>query len=387
MAEDKPEDIDSSPDAGRAKRAPPTIDLEATDVSAEAPNEAPSEAPSSEARAESKRSVHGRWRTPTSSAAIAAVSGACAAALVLALAWLLGWPGDIAPSKRPAAPAVNAAAIDDLTTRIASLESKTSKPALVPDPAADARIDALEKSVGALRAELAGLREQSEKLVSTVNEAKPASGEPTAPPQLSEINERIAALETTMRAQSAAMPQESAKPVDEVPLRRIVAAALLDVLVRTGDPYPIALATAKSLAPAPDALKPLETFATTGVPSAAVLSRDLLSLVPKLSPSPTENSRTGTSLIDRLQAGAAKLVRIERTDPVGNERGNVVARVTAAALRNDYNEARRELTTLTPADRAPAQGWIEKADARDAALAASRQFAAEAMTALAKPAP
>ena len=39
------------------------------------------------------------------------------------------------------------------------------------------------------------------------------------------------------------------------------------------------------------------------------------------------------------------------------------------------------------ADRAAAQGWIEKADARDAALAVSRQFAAEAMTALAKPAP
>ena len=387
MAEDKPEDIDSSPDAGRAKRAPPTIDLEATDVSAEAPNEAPNEAPSSEARAESKRSVHGRWRTPIASAMIAAVSGACAAALVLGLAWLLGWPGDIAPSKSPAAPAVNAAAVDDLTARIASLESKTSKPALVPDPAADARIDALEKSVGALRVDFGKLREQLEKLVSQVNEAKTASGEPTAPPQLSEINERIAALETTMRAQSAAMPQESAKVSDEVPLRRIVAAALLDILVRTGDPYPIALATAKSLAPNPDALKPLETFATTGVPSAAVLSRDLLSLVPKLSPPPTENAHTGTTLIDRLQAGAAKLVRIERTDAVGNERGNVVARVTAAALRNDYNEARRELTTLTPADRAPAQGWIEKADARDAALAASRQFAAEAMTALAKPAP
>ena len=83
----------------------------------------------------------------------------------------------------------------------------------------------------------------------------------------------------------------------------------------------------------------------------------------------------------------AKLVRIERTDAVGNASGNVVARVTAAALRNDYKEARRELETLPAADRAAAQGWLEKADARDAALAVSRQFAAEAMTALAKPAP
>ncbi|MFL6825940.1 MAG: hypothetical protein ACJ8E2_05695, partial [Bradyrhizobium sp.] len=253
MVEEKPEDVDPSPDAGRVKRAPPTIDLEATDVSAEAPSEAsseaPSEAPSSGAGAESKRSAHPHWRTSTASATIAAVSGACAAALVLGLAWLLGWPGDIAASKSPAAPAVSAAAVDDLTARIASLESKTSKPASVPDPVAAARIDALEKSVGALRAELDGLRKQSEKLVSLANEPKPASGEPIASTQLSEINERIAALETTIRAQSAAVAQESAKAGDDVPLRRIVAAGLLDVLVRTGDPYPSALATAKSLAP------------------------------------------------------------------------------------------------------------------------------------------
>jgi hypothetical protein len=44
------------------------------------------------------------------------------------------------------------------------------------------------------------------------------------------------------------------------------------------------------------------------------------------------------------------------------------------------------LLTLSPADRAPAQAWLDKAAARDAALAASRQFAADAMAALAKPA-
>ncbi len=118
-----------------------------------------------------------------------------------------------------------------------------------------------------------------------------------------------------------------------------------------------------------------------------MLSRELLTLVPKLSPPAQENSTAGAGLVERLQAGAAKLVRIERTDAVGNDRGAIVARVTAAALRNDSNEARRELNTLAPADRAAAQSWIDKADARDAALAASRQFAADAMAALAKPAP
>ena len=122
------------------------------------------------------------------------------------------------------------------------------------------------------------------------------------------------------------------------------------------------------------------------MPNAASLSGELLALLPKLSPSAPENATTGSSLVERLQAGAAKLVRIERTDAVGNDRGNVVARVTAAARRNDINEARRELNTLPPADRAAAQGWIDKANARDAALATSHKFATEAMAAFAKPA-
>ncbi len=150
-------------------------------------------------------------------------------------------------------------------------------------------------------------------------------------------------------------------------------------------PFSAALATAKALAPNADALKPLDTFAAKGLPNPARLCSELLTLLPKLLPQDT--ATTGSGVIERLQAGAAKLVTIERTTTVGNDRGAVVARVTAAALRNDSNDARRELKTLAPADRAAAEGWLERADARDAALAASRQFAADAMAVLAKPAP
>jgi len=216
---------------------------------------------------------------------------------------------------------------------------------------------------------------------------KSAPRESSGSPDLSAINDRLTQLERTSRAQVAATAQQGVKPADDVPLRRVVAAALLDVLVRTGDSYPAALAAAKSLSDNAEALKPLEVFADKGVPSPAALSRELLTLVPKLSPPPPENATTGAGIVDRLQAGAAKLVRIERTDTGGNDRGAVVSRVTAAALRNEFAEARRELNTLSPADRAAAQAWIDKADARDAALAASRKFAAEAMAALAKPAP
>ena len=38
MVDDRPEDTEPSPDSGRAKRAPPTIDLEATEVTGETRN-------------------------------------------------------------------------------------------------------------------------------------------------------------------------------------------------------------------------------------------------------------------------------------------------------------------------------------------------------------
>jgi hypothetical protein len=383
MAEDRPEEIDPSPDTVRAKRAAPTIDLEATEISGETriPGADASAAADPEASAGAEPGPSVQRRPMMSSVVTSAVSGACAAALVIAVAWLMGWPGQEAP---PPAPPVNSTAIDDLAARIASVESKAGKPTVpAPDPAAVARVDALEKSVAALRSDLAGLRAQSEKLASAVNDAKSASAAPA--PDLSAINDRIAGLERAARAQSTEIAQESAKPADDLALRRIVAASLLDVLVRIGDPYPAALTAAKSLAPNPDTLKPLDGFAASGVPSPAVLSRELLALVPKLSPPPAD-STGGSGLVDRLRADASKLVRIERTDAIGNDPANVVARVTAAALRNDYKEARRELLTLPAADRAAAQAWLEKADARDAALAVSRQFADEAMTALAKPA-
>ena len=382
MVDELPEDH-GPPDAGRPRREPPTIDLEASEVSGETRKadgdaqpehiaEAPSAAPTSEPIS-----------TPVSPWIIAPVSGAVAAALVIGVGWMLGWPAVVAPSK-PAAPQVTSADINNLAARIAGVESKASAPT-----DAAARVEALEKSYAALRGELASLRAQSEKLAASANDVKSASGGAASPPDLSALNERIAQLERATRAQGAEIAQEGAKiadskPADDIPLRRIVAAALLDVLVRTGDPYPAALAAAKSLTDNSDRLKPLEGFAASGVPNANMLSRELLTLVPKLSPQQPEPA-AGTGLVDRLEAGAAKLVRIERTDAAGTDRGAIVARVTAAALRNDSNEARRELKTLAPADRAAAQGWLDKADARDAALAASRQFAADAMAALAKP--
>jgi hypothetical protein len=400
MVDDRPEDTGSLPDSGRPKREPPTIDLEATEVSsetksaAETSSEAPSEpSPEPTPEAPAGSPVDAPASRPVSPWIIAPVSGAVAAALVIGVGSMLGWPA-IQPASAPPAPQLSSA-VDALSARVAGLEPKVGKP--VPDPAAAARTEALEKTVAALRAELAATRAQGEKLASAVNDVKSAPrGDGAASPDLSGIDERIAKIESLMRTQSAEIAQQGskladakadAKPADDMPLRRLVAAALLDVLVRIGDPYPAALAATKALAPNPDLLKPLDQFAEKGVPNAGKLSTELLALVPKLLPAAQQSAATtGTGIVERLQAGAAKLVKIERTDTAGTDRGAVVARITAAALRNDSNEARRELKTLEPEDRTAAQSWLERADARDAALAASRQFAADAMAALGKPA-
>ena len=401
MVDDRPEDTGSLPDSSRPKREPPTIDLKATEVSSETRSSAEGTAdastgetsrePSSEPAPEAAPPVppvDAPAARPVSPWIVAPVSGVVAAALVIGVGWMLGWPA-VQPASAPSSQ-LNAA-IDGLTARVAGLEPKVGKP--VADPAAAARTEALEKTVAALRTELAATRAQSDKLESAVNEVKSAPrGDGAASADLSGIDARIAKIESQMRTQGAEIAQQGgkladAKPADDMALRRLVSAALLDVQVRIGEPFPATLATTKTLAPNPEALKPLDQFADRGVPNANRLSTELLAIVPKLLPvAQQNNATTGTGIVERLQAGAAKLVKIERTDTVGNDRGAVVSRITAAALRNDFNEARRELKTLQPDERAAAQAWLERADARDAALAASRQFATDAMAALAKPA-
>jgi hypothetical protein len=396
MVDDKPDDTGPQADLDRPKRAPPTLDLDAIEISDET-----QQADAADAAGKPARERSWPLGTIVSSAIVSAIFGAGAAALVV---WTMGWPGETAsPAPAPqvnnaavdalaarlanveskaAAPQSNNAAIDALTARVASVESKAAAPAPAA-PALAAQIGVLEKSVATLRDELAAARAQSEKVAAAVNDVKSA---PRETPDLSAINERLAKIEAAARTLSAETAQRNAAPVDDPQLRRVVAASLLDVSVRAGEPYAAALSAAKPFATNADALKPLDSFAATGVPSTNALNRELLALLPKLSP-PPENTTTGSGIVDRLQAGAARLVRIERTDAIaGNDRNAIVSRVTAAAVRNDIAEARRELKTLEPADRAAAQAWIDKADARDAALAASRQFAADAMGAFTKPA-
>jgi hypothetical protein len=379
--------LGSSPDAGRPKRPPPTIELKAAEVSEkpaatesevpETPSEhvdtAPSDMPpfdTAEPVVE-EPSPAPRARAPI---VFPALAGAVAGALVAGAAWfaLGGASGD------------DKSDVAALAARVAQVEVR---PVATADAGVPARIDALEKSIAALRGDLAAAKTQSDRLVADINQLKSAPRPVAGVVDLGPINERLGQIERSASELKSSAAQQNAKPVDDAALRRVVAASLLDTSMRQGEPYAAALAAVKPLAPDTSRLKPLDSFATTGIPNANALSRELLSLLPKLTPASPETAPAGAGFIDRLQAGAAKLVRIERTDAASTDGSGAASRATAAARNNDVVTAKRELLTLSPADRAVVQPWLDKLDARDAALAASRQFAADAMAALSKPAP
>ncbi|WNV07324.1 hypothetical protein [Tardiphaga sp. 709] len=387
MADDN--ETGSSPDAGRPKRPPPTIELTAAEVTerpaaaeseapetpSEAVDTAPSDMPPSEPAVEAAVEKQAAIPPARAPVLVPAAVGAVAGALVAGIAWF-GLSG-IASSDK--------ADVDSLTSRVAQIEAR---PVAAPDTALATRIDALEKSIAGLRGDLTAVKTQSDRVVADLNQLKSAPRPAAGVVDLGPINERLGQIESTASELKSSAVQQNTKPVDDGALRRVVAASLLDTSVRQGEPYVAALAAVKSLASNANQLKSLDAFATTGVPNAVALSRELLVLLPKLTPAPTEAPAASAGFMDRLQAGAAKLVRIERTDAVGiGNNSSAVSRAGAAARSNDIATAKRELLTLSPADRAVVQPWLDKVDMRDAAMAASRQFAADAMAALSKPAP
>lgn len=398
MADDN--ETGSVPNAGRPKRPPPTLELAAThvtdrpkagdDTAAPIPDAPSVEPPADEApqpaaadhdtapsdmpphvEAEPHVDDHAAPSREKSVLLLPIAAGAMAGAVVAGAAWFV--LAGMTPSDHSATEA--------LATRVAQLESR---PAPKPDTALATRIDGLEKSIAALRNDLTTAKTQSDREIAALKSAPRTAA---AVVDLAPITERLNVIERATGDLKSSAAQQSAKPVDDPALRRTVAASLLDTSVRQSEPYAAALAAVKPLAVDPAQLKPLEAFAASGVPNDAALSRELLALLPKLTPAQSETPVANTGFLDRLQAGAAKLVRIERTDAAGSGSHSAIARATSAARSNDVASAKREVLSLLPADRAVVQPWLDKVAARDAALAASRQFAADAMAALSKPAP
>ena len=81
--------------------------------------------------------------------------------------------------------------------------------------------------------------------------------------------------------------------------------------------------------------------------------------------------------IARLEANAGKLDGSAPWARLRQQCAAVLARIEVAAANGDIAGALADLGKLDGAVRAPAQDWIGKAQSRQAALAAARQFAAD----------
>jgi hypothetical protein len=83
---------------------------------------------------------------------------------------------------------------------------------------------------------------------------------------------------------------------------------------------------------------------------------------------------------------AQHLVRVTPVDaPAGDDSLSVAARIGADAARADIAAALADIAKLPESARSLTAAWVRKAEARNAAVAASRQLAASALAALGKP--
>jgi hypothetical protein len=400
----------SEPDS-TPRRRPPTIDLTATEVDAEKPAAAPEPA-AADARSDTGQQTGapapapGRPRSAIKLAVAGIVVGAIAVVAIGAGLWFGGYlpPGllPVSPSAQPP----NSAAIADIAARlnkiegaIANQQQKTAPPSQ-PDPALVSRLAAAEAATKSLGDSLAALTHRVDdataaaqnalaqaKSASTAADAAKSAGQSgVARSDLDALAARIAALESAEKTLSDDVKHQSAGADDRV-ARLTVAAEALRASVERGVPYQAELAAVKSLGADPSATAPLEAFAAAGVPRAAALVHELASLAPALRQA-AEPAASNSSFLDRLESNAQRLVRITPVDaPPGDDPASVVTRINVDVAHADIAAALADIAKLPDAAKPLAAAWVAKAQARDAAIAASRKLAADALAALSKPSP
>jgi hypothetical protein len=381
-------EADSTP-----RRRPPTIDLTATEVAAEQPAGATGAEQSTAAGA--GRGFHfGRLR-PQAAHMIGAAVGAVAVLVIVTALWLAGFGSS--PGGGPAAgPLSDTAAVKNISARLDKIE--TALAARRPDEALAARLAAAEAETKALDNALAALDRRLDDIAVTARSAQARADGAAATAEASKsaaqagvqrtdidaLASRVAALEHGMTTLSDDVARRPAS-ADDRAARLTVVAEALRAAVERGVPYASELGAVKSFSVDASALTLIEPFAASGVPGAQTLAQELAALTPALerasNAAPSENTFLG-----RLQANAQKIIRVTPVDaPRGDDPGAVLTRADAAASRGDIGSALTELSHLPDGARSAADPWIKKAQAREAAITASRRIAADALAALGRP--
>src|SRR6516165_11635205 len=407
-------------------RRPPTIELAATEVdsSAEKAAAGDSDAGTTGATEHASAGSNGpdsaaSGRRLTSHIASALIGAAAMAAAAAAL-WFTGIipsrettplrtaasdtsapaaPANPAPNPLPPSAAVQNVA-PDLTTRLDKIERTLETQRS--DPALGSRIAELAAQTKALADNLAALTRRVDEIAATSQSAakaadtalnaaetaksasEAASKDQVRHEDVDALASRIMALESAVKGLAAATAPLASSGANDRSARLTIAAEALRAAVERGAPYQGELNAVQTLGVDQKATAPLEPFAASGIPGAATLARELEALVPALQEA-IEPRSGDTSSLDRLKANAKKLVQITPLNaPPGNDPQAVVDRIRLAAAHADIAAALADINALPDAAKSLAAAFTKKAGAHEAALAASRQIAADALAAVAQ---
>src|SRR5579883_452182 len=394
-------------------RRPPTIELKATEVeepkadtarpreeatAGRSSAETGEQAAAAQARAEPKAAARSRGRLLFHG--MSAAIGAIVAAVVLVGLWLASFTlaRNVITSPPPKGAATDAASAE-LSARLDRIERaiQAQRPETVPPELArritaqDAQTRALNDTLNALNRRLDAIaanaqtaQNQAAAAISAADAVKSAGQSNAQRSDIDALVSRIAAVESAVKTLSDAVAHPTASP-DPAARLTIAAQALRGALER-GAAYDPELKAVQALGADHDATAALAPFAATGLPQADTLAHELGRLVPALQQA-TQPASTDHSFLGRLQATAKKLVRITPVDaPPGNDPASVITRISVDAERGDIPAALKDVAALPEAAKSLTADWVKKAQAREAALAASRKIALDALAALSDPA-
>jgi hypothetical protein len=287
--------------------------------------------------------------------------------------------------------------VSALSNRLARIETQldtmSARGTRSGDPALANRMAATDSALKALVADIAGLNSRLSEVANTARDARAEAAKATAQTSerqgpsraaqsdLDALSARIAALETATATVEKQLGK-AVSPTGDQAARLAVLATSLRLAVERGNGFAAELDDMKSVSKDPRELAPLEPFAASGVPTPAILVRDLSALVPALMQAASVSPSEG-SFLSRLEANAQRLVRIRPVDETpGDEPAIVISRIELRSARGDIPGALSEFAKLPPQARAPAEAWIRKAESREAAIALARKISADALGAL-----
>jgi hypothetical protein len=383
----------SEPDSP-SRRRPPTIDLTATEVKDE------QTVPETGLGAAAKPRSHGGR-----AGALGALVGAAVVAAIGGGLWLTGV---VPPRNAAPTPAPGNGAMNSISAQLNQIQAALAARPAPADGALNSRVTALDAQIKVLGDQLVAVnrrfdgiamvaqsaREHADAAAAaaqsagkradeTAAAAKSAAQNSVRRSDLDALANRITALESTIKTLSDAATHGAAASSDRA-ARGAVAAEALRSVVDRGAPFTAELAAVKAFGADQNAVATLAPFAAGGVPSDAALAHELAQLVPKLQPAPAAAPSSSGGFLGSLESHAKSLVRITPVGvPPAGDPSSALARLNDDAARADIAAALKDIASLAPSAEAAAEPWVQQANARNAALAASRRIAAAALAELA----